>query len=221
MPPLYKMAIGKEITVIFYPDAHPEETSVDGWVQRSGFQLTWADIHSGAGNQSWDDINHSWAGFTCHTAENTWATLGRTILLFDTSSIPPGATIMRATFCIFGNDKLDIISANPTLNLFASSPASNIALVPADYQQIATIPLSTPISYAAFNTLGYNSLPLNPYGLTLIQKQGITKLALREAKYDVSGIRPPWASPGYAGFEFWTSEEGEGYKPKLTVTYKI
>lgn len=207
-------------TVKFYPDADPEVSSVDGWVNNSAYRGSWSYIRTGAGYAAYPSDDHGWVNFTCSDQQDTWAALDRTIFVLDTSAIPPEANILSATFNFYGKSKRDILGALPSINLFLSYPATNTDIIKDDYNPFGTIPLGTEITYADYLWLNaLNQIPLNEAGLNAIIKGGITKFGLRESKYDAPNIMPPWASPGYAGLEFWMADKGDPYRPYLEVTY--
>ena len=208
-------------TMTFYPDAHPETTSVDGYVVRIAGQDTWANTKAGAGTNAGNaDANSAMAAFYCGTTTNKFTRADRTIFLFDTSLLPNGATITSAIFSIYGaGAKQDPTSSSPTFNIYSSNPASNTALVPADFTTLGTTQYATSITYAAWNDSGYNDFTLNAAGIAAISKTGITKFGLREASFDAGSGTPNWVNSAvmYVGGCF--SEAGAGYKPKLVITY--
>lgn len=229
MTPYYMMKIkGKLYTTTFYPDYHVESTSVDGIVLREVSDIGWASLHDGAGTAAHDaDLTVTYfiwieAGFD--PAE--WRVLYRLILLFDTSTIPPGAEIVSATLSVYGGTKLDNGNILPAMNVYASNPASNTALVAADYQTLGTTPFSIEIGYASYNESGWNDFVLNTAGKAAIAKGGITKLGLRESKYDAPDIAPDWTANITARIGIVSSDSAylSGHlelRPALTVTYKI
>ncbi|MGD0779165.1 MAG: hypothetical protein ABR954_00040 [Dehalococcoidales bacterium] len=216
----YTLTVSDSAT--FYPDAHPESTTVDGRAYQylpSGD--TWANIRGGAGNGCEDSVSPSHVvQILAYTTNNVWSLLTRAIYLFDTSALPDGATISAATMSIRGSDKLDNASWAGNLNVYSSNPTSNTALANGDYTTLGTTPFcDTPITYAGYSLTGYNDFALNAAGIAAISKTGITKLGLRNANYDVANTAPTWVNGGYWYLTAYYAEGGTGYKPKLVVTY--
>lgn len=155
-------------TLTFNPDPHAEVTSVDGSVQRDagGAGEVWGTIRSGAGTAS----NDSATTMNCAVAlasgtTNQWAGIGRSIYLFDTSSLPDAATISAGVMSVYVQSKYDGLGATLATNVYATTPASNTALVNADYGQFGTTALATSISWASLPSSGYADFNLNSSGI--------------------------------------------------------
>ncbi len=224
MPALYEKVI-KIFTKTFYPDAHPESTSVDGYAWHYLLAgLTWGQIITAAGIGSNDSESILYCTYAkSHDyLDGKWEWLYRSILLFDTSALPDGATIIAATLRIYGDSKEDTLSAAPDINVYSSNPASDTVLEAGDFNSLGSTPLcDTPITYAGWNVAGYNDFTLNAAGLAAISKIGITKLGLRNANYDVAGVSPTWVAD--KRFALWglSADTPLGSKPKLTITYRV
>lgn len=211
-------------TLTVYPDAHVETTSVDGRVGQSE-KLSWANLRTAAGNSAVDySATTDIVVIRADEVTNYWDYLIRSIFLFDTSALPDGCRISSAVFSIHGNSKSNTLGLSGTdfkINVYASDPASNIALVTGDFDSLAAVALcDTPITYDDFDITGYNNFTLNAAGLALISKTGITKFGIREVTFDVSGTTPTWAS----GHEVtvlnaYFAEQGGGNRPRLVITY--
>ncbi len=210
--------------VTFYPDANPENTSVDGCAGTSKWTTpywTWDQLRNDAGT------SHNDSGVTAYAcyldgeaASNRWKVMQRGIILFDTSSLPDDAIISSAILSLYGSSKAQNVSWSPSVKLYASNPDSINDLVNTDYATLGSLALSdTAISYASWNTAGYNDFLLNAYGLTAISTTGISMFGTR-SNYDGDNNRPTSGS-GYAQASFYTAEQGDGYIPKLVITYTL
>jgi len=210
----------------FYPDAHPESTSVDGRVYHSYDEFTgtsWSTIIAAAGTASGDSQS---GAFCFHlladnvATTNRWRSLTRSIFLFDTSSIEDSATISSVVFSIWGYQKEDNLGMTPDLNVYSSAPASNTALAAGDFDSLGTTAFcDTAITYSGFSISGYNDLTFNSSGLASISKIGVTKLGCRNANCDVSGTTPAWIRSAYSQLACYYADDGAGYRdPKLVVT---
>ena len=178
----------------FVPDRHTEVTCLDGSVIRTGSSGSWAALRDGAGNQA------SASGLTfavtiaSYTVLNTWMNLLRIILLFDTHTLPSNAYITQAVLRVYCAGKTDIATWATSLCVTGATPASDIDLVNADYGRVSDIVLSNRISTPAIYASQFVEFTLNPDGIAAIDKDGITRFALREATYDVANVAPPWIS---------------------------
>lgn len=214
----------------FYPDPHVEITTVDGRVMRDvrpGTD-TWVNIRNGAGTTSNDDdTTLSLLNYECEGGGSDWEFFQRSVVLFDTSGLPDDCTVTDAVLSIFGKAKADAIGIAPASNVYSSDPASNTALIAADYGCLGTEDLATEIAYADWSVVAYNDFTLidvNTDGFatnadgTYINKTGVTKLGLRDSTYDAPNNVP---DPAYGGTKVqgYTAEQGAPNKPKLVITY--
>jgi hypothetical protein len=205
-------------TGTFYPDASPESTSVDGYVNSEG-DASWATHRGASSGGAHDSVADDPNFFIATTATSgNWSVIKREIFLFDTSGLHDSAVITSAVFSVRSWDKYDYLSCTPGCCLVASTPASNTELVNGDFDQLGATEFATRISYASWNTAGYNDFTLNASGLAAVTKTGITKLGLR-ISHDFDNSEPSWVSESPSGFRIYYSEQGTGYKPKLVVTY--
>ncbi|MDP2729606.1 MAG: hypothetical protein Q8O55_03905, partial [Dehalococcoidales bacterium] len=205
-------------------------TSMDGTV---GKRLTW----TGPG-ESWANlisaatanfVQDSQVDLSCVISENdathpnTWINFDRSVLLFDTSSLPDSCTVTAAILSLYGylkND--DAVAIAPNINVYASNPASNIKLATGDFNSFGPTPFcDTPITYAAWSLAGYNAFALNAAGIAAISKTEVSKFGARNANYDVAATPPTWTAGGAHYLIAYATEQGIGYKPKLVVTYTV
>lgn len=222
MPPLYVIRHVPKVEVTLYPDADPETTSVDGRVAQQDHDQSWLQAHGGLGNIAEDNISNLSADVSSDTIAypNKWWRIQRAILLFDTSSIPAGATILSAILSVYSTSKACDF-AGSSFAVFSSNPASNTGLVTSDYRRLGSTPLSNAIACGDIDAAGWNEFTLNGAGRAAIAKGSITKLGIREATYDARNTAPgPWAADKSIGFVFNAAETGSNI-PKLTVTYQI
>lgn len=209
---------------VFYPDADTESTSVDGNMQRTqpnDETSSWSDMQSGAGTQADDSAPVITLEMFTHSTAGRWSYLTRAILLFNTSDLS-GLTLTSATIgvVLYAGGVTDDFSQ--TCELVLSTPASNTALVAADYTELGTALQATGkalSSYTAGPGAGYQDITLSATGLGNISKTSITKLGFRFSG-DVSNTEP--TSPGgseRSRLQIYSAEEthGSDIRPKLTV----
>lgn len=217
----------------FYPDAHEETNSVDGRVQHWEADTAWATILAGAGTDAYDQLTDSeFLTTMCDGSSNEYQLNSRSIFLFYTEGLPNDAIVTGVVFSLYGTGKLSQGSIIPDMNVYSSNPASNTGLVNGDYAvaRFGSEALSSTISYASWNTAGYNNFTLidvngdafATYNVsdTYINKTGVTKLAARSANYDVGGSAPPWTANLRGELEGYYADQGSN-KPRLVVTYTV
>ena len=140
----------------------------------------------------------------------------RLITLFNTQRIGPSGSVSSATYSLYWNANGGV-AFSQSLVMTTSSPASNTALVDADYAQVGTVEQATGrIAQSSF-TSAYQDFTLNATGLGNISKTGITKFGARFSS-DFDNSAPTWVSNAAGESTFFTADNGSN-KPKLTITY--
>lgn len=212
-------------TLIIYPDAYPETITIDGFVGKtSPTDMTWAAIRSAAGNvvedSEWSE--GLYVGLKTGSTPSVWRYLYRSILLFDTSPLA-GKIIDSVTLSVclvypFSDEN----GSNPDISVFSSNPASNNALVAADFGTLGVIPFATPKLAVDLINGVYTDFVLNASGIASINKSGISKFGLREATHDAGGATPTAENENsldMLSFEDANNADGTGKLPKLTVVF--
>jgi hypothetical protein len=207
-------------TLTVYPDANPETTTVDGYALRGGVNETFTTIRGGAGTQAGDsDTSVIVPGLTATSTTNQYSTLRRAFILFDTSSLTSAAIISGAVLSVYGGGLKTTGLGTPDLHVGSSTPASNTALVSADYSQRGTTSFGS-ISNASFSTSAYNDITLNASGIAAINKTGVSKFSL-QLSWDINNsFTGSWASSAESEFSIVMSDTGSN-KPKLVITYTL
>lgn len=217
----------------FYPDGDPEDTSVDGVVtsqHASGLGVNWTTLLDTVGpfTEASDTAGvMSTFSILGDSTENKWRNFPRSILLFDTSVIPDAVNITSARLVLTGNDKTDgVCSSQLALNVYSSNPVSDTALNITDYLTLGTTAYSdTSIGYAGWEIWetpdwdGENEWIFNATGIAAIVKDGITKLGIRCAYWDVAENVPAWGS-GLGYYVNVSSKTADSsVAPMLVVTW--
>ena len=209
-------------TGTFYPDADPETSTVDGTAYgQTTVNADFATVRGQAGTHAYDDGSVSLryligADEIQDSINNIW----RAFILFNTSSLGGGAVISSAVFSGYGSENYSDLG-EAYHHLAGSTPASNTAIVPSDYQQIGRVSFGS-ISYASFATSGYNNITLNANGLANISKTGISKFSMQNSWDINNNFTGTWVQYGNGGGSMLNSETaGTSQDPKLTVTYTL
>lgn len=206
-------------TAIFYCDKDPEVSSVDGHAARQAAPWTWATIRSGAGNMSSDSGSTLNVRMQTYQDPYPWTHIYRSAILFDTSPIPLGATIISARVKLFCGGKVDSLNCDPSFTIVYSYPLSNTAIVPEDYQRFGGVSFSTIMTYTALQVDAWNTFHINDAGLPYIIRGGITRLGIREYRHDASNHEPTVLPSKEAGCYFRSADWSDVYRPQLEVTY--
>ena len=203
-------------TSTFYPDANPESASVDGQVNRTGVDETWATIRGNAGTAHDDaSVTNQGVGIIGSTTNNQWTGLYRGIYLFDTSGLPDDCQINSAVFSVFVHSGLQD-DFSESVGVVSSNPAANTDLVNADFTTLGTARYATDKTLASLSSSSWANFTLNAAGIATINKTGITKFGLRLA-CDIDNSAPTWSSEGESIF-LVRNAEYETNIPKLVMT---
>lgn len=227
LPPLYEIVItppgiqyGPPQTAYFYPDSLTGKTTVDGYIYRYGYTLTWSDCHDGPGSYHADTTGGLVADFIAFTISPRWKQIDRIIMTFDTSAIPAGSKIVEAKVRVRVTNKQDTGGWAPTWCVVESWPIADDDLVIADYQNIGAVALSEVKAYADIVVGNYNEFTFNDAGLAKINAGSITRLGFREHKYDCLNHAPTWVSDKMAYISLDSREQGLDKSPRLEVTWE-
>lgn len=161
-------------TSTFYPDANPETTSVDGFLEYYADPTTCPTAAGQAAATSANDSSTSINGLQ-YSDGGTDCNLQRAATLFDTSAIPDTDTVSSAIASLRGTFSGNTNSFSVRVVTFA--PASNTALATADFNDFGTTSLANEIAVGSWSTSGYNDFTLSD--LTQVSKTSVTKLGYR------------------------------------------
>lgn len=215
------ITVGDSLTV--YPDASPETNTVDGDGYINLITADWTALVASTNyyiNADSTNIGNS-VGYVTASSAGNYQYLYRSIYLFETSALTVDATIISAVLSIRGPSKFDQNLSDASRNIVSSNPASNTALVASDMGTLGSDVFSDGITYTNWNTSGYNDFILNAGGLSEINKAGISKFGAR-LDADVTATAPAIGGTGkYTTLNAYFSDGGDGYKPKLVVTYTL
>ncbi len=205
----------------YYTDA----ASVDGEVRRSfedgQISESFSTIRNGAGTNSDDSSSPMELRVETDVVEDKWDRIKRILMLFPTTDIPVGAVILSVGLYIHITSHADQFTQTYAINVYSSNPASDTALIAADYGTLGTTPFATEKAISTLVNGAWTSFALNAAGRAAIIKGGITKLGLREANFDAPNNTPSWQGANLAAaVSIKTSENPDSTKrPYLKVTY--
>ena len=140
--------------------------------------------------------------------------ISRAALIFDTSSIPEGATITDVKLYLrcyeVGSGSFNLVIQKPR-DAYPAYPHNPI--ISEDYYYSIYAGDGGSKSGTSF-AVGWNYITFNETGLDWIQKEGTTKLFLRTSK-DISATRPIHQGGEFLSFYF------QAYLPYLVITYDL
>lgn len=208
----------------FYPAAGAN-SPVDGYAGRYDVaNEAWATVRGGVGIDS-DDAGEIIFAPHIISGTVTWRGLRRGIALFDTSPLPDYCIKSAATLSVYGRKRLDDLSCSPSTNIYSANPASNNALVDADYNiaNFGTTPFATAIAYADWKDNAtppyWNDFVFNQDGLDAIPLDDVAKFGIRNVQYDVGGATPNYIASKWTQTDCYAADKGDGYKPTLVVIF--
>jgi hypothetical protein len=201
--------------------------SLDGHVGLANGNSTWHNVVTGAGTiasyaSRYDNILKVYSDTL---TENFWDELCRGVMLFNTAGLPDDAVIISAALSLYITHKYDNGGFAPDLCLYPVTPASDVALVAADFSTFGTTELSDKLTYAGMTKDAWNAFTLNAAGLAAVSKTGMSRFGIRNASYDVAdeldpgNHNPIWASGGKQAYIFCFFRSEAGYSPYLTIDY--
>ncbi len=207
----------------FFPDGDTESTSVDGhsdYVDLAG--QVWDTIHDQATGTSTGDDDATVAVVIRADADtDEWDQFQRGFFLFDTSALPDNDNVDSATFEFVLTGTLDD-DMGLSLALVLTTPASNVAITTADYDQTGAVDQATQVTLASLTNDGatFNVITLNSTGLGNISKTSITKFGI-VIDADSEDVEPTWFAGNRALVEIASADEGLAgdKRPKLVVTH--
>lgn len=197
----------------FYPDVDGRMRHLDA----SG--LAWSTLVAAVGTNYDSSEGQRASLLRADTNTNEWDILDRGGFIFDTASIGDGETVSKATF--FLKPQTGGITDNTgdaDVSVYSGGFASDSAIVAGDFDASGSTEYADPIALNAMTEEKYTEWVFNATGLAAINKTGVTKLATRNANYDVANIAPTWVSGQSDGVTVHQLEQtGTVKDPLLTV----
>lgn len=211
-------------TSTFYPEAGVEVASVDGNARREGVDVAFATLRAGAGTAASDSEQELTSPYLAASATtDQFQRLIRSFFLFDTSAISDTDVISAATLSVDGDTDFTGVTkdndiGDPDFHIVASAPASNTALVAADFQTVSFTSFGS-VAYASWGD-PYNDITLNASGIANISKTGTSKFA-GILSWDLNdSFTGTWSGSATSYFAVEYAENtGTSLDPKLVVVH--
>jgi hypothetical protein len=206
---------------VVYPDPNPETSSADGYTRHTvGAGASWDTIHDGAGTQAGPDSAEE-SIIRYKTTSSAWEYLNRSVFVFDTSGIGDADTLDSAILSWWVTYiALNTFPQDGKLNVYASAPASDTAVVSGDFDSFSTTAFSTGILRASLSTGAYNAFALNSDGLAALNFDAVSKYGGREELFDVSDTEPTHsADKTFDVSIYFADRTGTSNDPKLVIQH--
>jgi hypothetical protein len=213
------LPVGGGTELIVFPDAHDEDTTVDGETME-GTNANWATIRGDGGEAASPSTTTMIAGIgTAGGLGTTWNRVFRSAMLFLTSSIGNG-TIDDATLSIVYSNIEDSLTPAGSCSIVTCTPASDTNLVPGDYAQFQTTKQASDKTLQSLNTDGstYNAYTLNATGEGNVNGSGVSKFAT-VATQDNDNSEPTSGNGDNRAIATTADASGTSTDPKLVVNY--
>lgn len=184
-------------TTTAYPDANPENTTVDGYVAKQTAVDSWANIRDGSGDGHSDSAADEYANIQTNGGGTGFADITRYVSLVDFTAINPADLKESAIYeFVLSLAVVDTFAEAGSIRVTVPSPASNTSLVNSDFN-IAnwdmTSQATTPTLASLAGDPTYNSLAMNATGLAGISFTVITKLGIC-LNHDAANTSPTLAA---------------------------
>lgn len=207
-------------TLTSYPNTGSAGLTIDGYVTRTVDKLgeSFSTIRSGSGTDSYSTDGMIYAELDASNATNSYARLARSILTFDTSSIPATSVVTAASLSLHSTNKYAGLGQTP-VHVVAANPNQANVLSSADYQRLGSTSFGL-ISYSLMVTGATNTWSLNSAGVASINPGSISSFGVR-LEWDLNNsFTGSWVSFDSTYYS-WTSADGGGTSsgPALLVTY--
>ena len=211
-------------SLVVSPDASPETSSVDGYLETVGVEDTLATLRAGGGATA-DD---SGASMSCRleagSTTDRFNSMQIAYFLFDFSAIPSNAYITAATLRLYCTSKQGDWDATPYVT--NAEPASDTALAGTDFDYTVWDTLSyfssVPVP-SSWTTSAYNSLSANTTGLAYLNAaiaiDGIARFGIAFPSFVDGTAHGTWSS-GYVDQLTFDTADGTN-APDLTLTYVL
>lgn len=195
--------------------------TVDGAVYRQGVNLTWPDIHDNPGTTVEPDHIRTYIWLSSANTANRWTQLQRAKMTFDLAPIPPGSIIISAKYHIYVTQVNIQLGGAPAVGLVtgANTPWDNI--ITANYQQLGSVPISNPISYASIPIGTWQLLTISAPFLSIFTPGQKAGFGIRETTYDANNSPPPWLRGRSNYICYWTVDYvlNPALQPYLEIHY--
>ena len=208
----------------FYPG---DGDSMDAFTVRQVASAgeAWSSQYGGAGTNSSTAMTSYYPNLNSGQTTDKWYLTYRIVQLYDTSAIGSGSTVTSATMDFIAMAVYEGLVGR-SLAMVTSSPASNTAIVDADYAytlwgSVRQAPDKL-LSGITADSSTYNSYALDATGLGNISKTGTTKFGLR-IDSDADNSPPTWFYDKLASVQVASSQEtlSGDKRPRLVVTYSL
>ena len=204
----------------FYPDAHPESTSADGYSFRSSTATTFSDLRDSNGNGLDDSGTIIIMSLVSSSTTDRYTNLSRGFAFFDTSSLDDLATVTSAVLSLKGSNKLNDLGS-PDLHVAGTTSLNQTKVDQNDYQTVQRASFGS-VAYAGFSTTAYNDVTLDANGRSNVKTNDLSRFSL-QLSWDLNdNFTGSWVSNSGSRFYVRSADSsGTSSDPKLVVTVEL
>lgn len=208
------------LTATKNPDAHPETTTVDGYVRQTGLQ-SFASIRAASGDDSNDEGTSLVLMHQTSAGTGNYDDWRRVMMLFDLTSVSANA-VFKSPCTLSAAATLKTDGMSDSVGVVTCDPASNTDLANSDYalSHFGSTRLAADKTIASLDAAGstYNDWALNTDGLKALVGGEVNGLAFRLA--DDIDNSDGWVNGATSRVNFVSAEAG-GSIPKLVLNWVI
>lgn len=187
-------------------------------LSRTGVSESFSDIRNGAGTTLTDDAGLP-ITLTSSSTTNTFATMRRSLIQFDTAPIGGGSIILSGKITLNVSTKGDNLKIVP--NLVVVNYTGGYPFAASDYNKYGSTLLAANVSYNAIVPGTRVDLVLNSAGLNYINKSGNTRFLIRTSTDYNNVFNGTWASSTPSWVSIFSANNGIPISPYLTVEYTV
>lgn len=206
-------------TLNIYPDGDPEASSYDGSVSYYSSGVDFATVRSTTSGTAKSDNDAGSSMIVLSTSYTTgeYDSITRGYMLFDTNSLPSGATVSGVTLKFNAYASLNQLSVSD-LVIAEVTTAANTAASLSDFNlanfgtEFGRTPMSSILPY------GTTTITLNAAAVAAVQAGGVVKLGLStSAEYD--NVEPTWVSNKTTLLYGYAANANPALRPYIEVAY--
>jgi hypothetical protein len=209
-----------------YPDAHPEDSSVDGGAAANSVATsgdTWQNMHDRSGDEATVADNNAVSDtmIRAHSNTNKYDIWRRAIVVFDPPGISAGDTITAVTIQWINQSVTHQFSGS--INIVPTTTASVTEINAGDYDGGSTVrQVDSDILLSNLNTgnNNLNTFTLNSTGVGNTSKDAVSKWMFR-LKDDIDDDETTWIFEEQDQFRMLTADEAESgdQRPRINITH--
>lgn len=207
--------------ITLFSDPHDAQSAGDGYFRKYNLNYTWAQTRVGNADEGSSGGLTALAGIMASIYTNKWQNVSRFFCCFDTRFIPAACSILKASLIVWCDDFNFGSPFNGCFGVSTCYPDNPAVIVKADWTKVHTTQLVEVLYKEQIEKDTYLEFKFTPSGLAYIQKEGITKLCIREAAYEIMNNEPEWNANFDGIIDFRPADQANiEFRPRLVLEYR-